>query len=239
MPMLSGVLGRRGPTPAGGRHEVVPTSEPWGAASDLSGLSPRSYDRDRFFEAHRGQQELPRDRAPAGERGAPADVAWEELATLRYTKFTLEGFPGEKHAVFISDRLALNAEAFECICEALGREPPSMALCGLGSACHPACVTTPELRACPAFGSLVAEGRNCLGARTWQQRQRRPGLVGRPGQEPEQPEEPGVGEKGQRLRGPGDGAHGGREGRERPREGEGARRLCGQRLPAASHLPDR
>merc|ERR1719356_925533 len=116
--MLSGVLGRRGPATASGRHEVVPASD----FSDFSGLSPRSYDRDRFFGARPEQKEHSR-------RGPPADAALEEeLAAFRYTKFTLEGFPGEKHAVFISDRLAINAETFECICEALGREPPSMTL---------------------------------------------------------------------------------------------------------------
>lgn len=164
MPMLSGVLGRRGPASASGRHEVVPTNEPSGAASDFSGLSPRSYDRDQFFGAHPGHQEehLAGQSLP-GQRGSPNDAAWEELAAFRYAKFTLEGFPGEKHAVFISDRLAVHAETFGCICEALGREPPSMALCGVSSACHPGRMVTPELRTCPAFGGLVEEGRSCLG----------------------------------------------------------------------------
>jgi hypothetical protein len=86
-----------------------------------------------------------------------------ELENLRYAKFQIDGIPGEKHAVFISDQLPLKPSIFEEVCFALGTKMPSMMLCGVSSLRHPAVMTTPQLRDCPAFENLMSEARSNLG----------------------------------------------------------------------------
>jgi hypothetical protein len=96
-------------------------------------------------------------------KGDPTFIDSMELANLRYAKFTIDGIPGEKHAVFISDQLPLKPSIFEEVCYALGTKMPSMMLCGVSSLRHPAVMTTPELRDCPAFEKLMGEARSNLG----------------------------------------------------------------------------
>jgi len=85
------------------------------------------------------------------------------LETVRYTKFRIEGFRGEKRAVFIPDCLQLQPGWIRTICEAVGVPAPSAAVCGVGPLAHPAALATPQLRDCEAFRGLVAEGRSALG----------------------------------------------------------------------------
>jgi len=81
---------------------------------------------------------------------------------LRYTKFMIEGFPGEKHAVFIPDHMSLTAPILRRVCTALEREVPSLLLCGMSSLCHTTRLSTPQLRKCPGFQPLVSEAKGSL-----------------------------------------------------------------------------
>jgi hypothetical protein len=89
-----------------------------------------------------------------------------KFADLRYTKFDINGFPGDKHAVFIPDNLTLSPSVLEQICSALDREMPSMFLTGVSSLCHPTKMSTTQLRKCPGFAPLMTEVRNSLGLQT-------------------------------------------------------------------------
>lgn len=84
-------------------------------------------------------------------------------ADLKYTKFRISRIPGEKHAVFIPDTVALTVPVLTQICHALGKKMPSMLLSGVSSLCHPSKMSTPELRRCPAFKQLITEARSSLG----------------------------------------------------------------------------
>jgi hypothetical protein len=86
-----------------------------------------------------------------------------DTVNIRYTRFTIAGLPGEKHAVFLPDRVKLTISDLEEICAALGMEMPSMTLCGLGSLRHPSTMTTPQLRSSPAFEKIMREARANLG----------------------------------------------------------------------------
>jgi len=82
---------------------------------------------------------------------------------LRYTKFMIGGIPGVKHAVFIPDNLKLTHSVLEQVCEALDKEMPSMLLCGMSSLCHPAKMSTPQLRKCRGFRQLMNDSKSTLG----------------------------------------------------------------------------
>mmetsp|Transcript_109564 Transcript_109564/g.353615 ORF Transcript_109564/g.353615 Transcript_109564/m.353615 type:complete len:915 (+) Transcript_109564:37-2781(+) len=82
---------------------------------------------------------------------------------LRYTKFTISGVPGEKHAVLIPDGLRLTPEILQQICAVLDREVPSALLCGRGSLRHPSRISTRQLRDCQAFRQLMQDAGSSLG----------------------------------------------------------------------------
>jgi len=82
---------------------------------------------------------------------------------LRYTKFRINGIPGEKHAVFIPDGLKLSRPVFSQICGALHKEMPSMLLAGMSSLRHPARMSTKQLRECEGFKPLMDDAMSSLG----------------------------------------------------------------------------
>lgn len=85
------------------------------------------------------------------------------LADLRYTKFRISGLPGDKHAVFVPDHLALTIPTFKDIASLVQKELPSMLLCGISSLCHPSRMTTPKLRKCQGFADLMQDASASLG----------------------------------------------------------------------------
>lgn len=89
--------------------------------------------------------------------------ASSKYTDLRYAKFTLGGFPGVKHAVFIPDGLKLTTGVMEQICAAIDKEVPSMLLRGMSSLCHPAKMSTPQLRKCRGFRQLMNDSKSSLG----------------------------------------------------------------------------
>ncbi|CAK0802333.1 unnamed protein product [Prorocentrum cordatum] len=95
-----------------------------------------------------------------------SDASGPDLAgLLRYCRFRIDGFEGEKHAVFIPEGTPLSRELIQEICELLDRDPPSMTLSGQGTLLHPMMIATPELRACQGFRPLVEEAHSSLGIR--------------------------------------------------------------------------
>jgi membrane protein implicated in regulation of membrane protease activity len=90
------------------------------------------------------------------------DAQGDVLAGIRYARFSIGSIPGMKHAVFIPDNLQLTSEVLEHVCLAIGEEPPTMLLQGVGSSCHPGSMTTPELRACGGFEHLIREAKHSL-----------------------------------------------------------------------------
>jgi len=82
---------------------------------------------------------------------------------LRYTKFTINGFPGEKHAIFVPDSLRLSQPVMMQICTALGKEPPSMLMTGIGSVRHPSRIVTKQLRECREFRQLMLDAQSSVG----------------------------------------------------------------------------
>lgn len=94
---------------------------------------------------------------------APSSAKFARYADLRYTKFEINGFPGEKHAVFVPDNLTLSPHVFQQICDSLDKEAPSMFLTGVSSLCHPTKLSTTQLRKCPGFSPLMSDVRNSLG----------------------------------------------------------------------------
>mmetsp|Transcript_3508 Transcript_3508/g.6715 ORF Transcript_3508/g.6715 Transcript_3508/m.6715 type:complete len:949 (+) Transcript_3508:52-2898(+) len=112
-------------------------------------------------------QKLRETQAQQRVAGSPVHQApSSEVSTcsteLRYSKFTIGGLPGEKHAVFIPDNLRLTLPVLEQVCAALAREMPSMLLCGVSSLCHPAKLSTPELLKCKGLQHLMEDTRNSL-----------------------------------------------------------------------------
>eukprot|EP00419_Tripos_fusus_P076973 CAMPEP_0172903496 /NCGR_PEP_ID=MMETSP1075-20121228/170692_1 /TAXON_ID=2916 /ORGANISM="Ceratium fusus, Strain PA161109" /LENGTH=254 /DNA_ID=CAMNT_0013760329 /DNA_START=44 /DNA_END=805 /DNA_ORIENTATION=+ len=85
-------------------------------------------------------------------------------ADLRYTKFYIDGFPGEKHAVFVPDCVSLTEPILRQVCEALGMEVPSLLLCGMSSPCHTKRLLTPQLRSCSGCEPHLAAVKQCLPA---------------------------------------------------------------------------
>jgi len=80
------------------------------------------------------------------------------LRDLRYTKFTIEGIRGEKHAIFVPDNLHLQGTVLtEDIISILKLSSPSFVLQGVSSLCHPSNLTNPELRATKSYQKLVGE----------------------------------------------------------------------------------
>lgn len=84
-------------------------------------------------------------------------------ADLRYTKFVIDGFVGEKHAVFIPDSLTLSMPVLKQICNALDIQAPSLLLSGMSSLCHPARMSNLQLRNCAGFKQLVEEAKTSIG----------------------------------------------------------------------------
>lgn len=82
---------------------------------------------------------------------------------VRYTKFQIDGLPGEKHAVLIPDTMPLSKALFAEICDVVGKDMPSMLLSAESSLRHPVVQTTQELRDSPAFAELMADARNNVG----------------------------------------------------------------------------
>jgi len=132
-----------------------------GTRSARSGLTKRGDARANALLFDRGIDESGRD--PTSTSSTLQVSAKTSSADLRYTKFKIAGMPGEKHAVFVPDTFTLTVPVLTQICTAMGKKMPSMLLSGVGSACHPARLSTPQLRACPALQRLVAEARSSLG----------------------------------------------------------------------------
>jgi len=80
-----------------------------------------------------------------------------QIGELAYTKFTIGGFPGVKHAVFISEGTDVNPAVFAHICKALGKEVPNLLLSGVGPIRHPSRLCSPQLLQCRGFRPLLAE----------------------------------------------------------------------------------
>lgn len=76
---------------------------------------------------------------------------------LRYTKFNIEGYVGEKHAVFIPDSMSLTLPLLKQICAALDKQVPSLLLSGMSSLCHTARLSNQQLRKCKGFTQLMEE----------------------------------------------------------------------------------
>jgi hypothetical protein len=128
-----------------------------GSRNARSGLVRRGDAKANTPIIDRGIDESGRDPTSA------SSTSQVSSADLRYTKFKIAGMPGEKHAVFVPDTFTLTVPVLTQICTAMGKRMPSMLLSGVGSACHPARLSTPQLRACPAVQQLVAEARSSLG----------------------------------------------------------------------------
>lgn len=82
---------------------------------------------------------------------------------LRYTKFNIGGIPGDKHAVFIPDNLKLSVPVLQEVCAALDKDMPSMLLSGVSTLCHPAKLSSPQLRKCCDFRPLMNDAKSSLG----------------------------------------------------------------------------
>jgi len=93
-----------------------------------------------------------------------SDASTQEIGCfLKYTKFTISGLPGVKHAIFIPDTLCLTNSVFEQICDALGQEVPGLFINGIGSHCQPSQMSTPNLRKGSSFAELMHEAKRSLG----------------------------------------------------------------------------
>ncbi|CAK0825242.1 unnamed protein product [Prorocentrum cordatum] len=87
----------------------------------------------------------------------------DQAEQLRYTKFMIDGLPGEKHAVIIPDTISLTHQLFSDVCDAIQKDMPTMLISGVSSMRHPAAMTTPEIRHSPAFAGVVAGAEGSLG----------------------------------------------------------------------------
>jgi hypothetical protein len=95
--------------------------------------------------------------------GTVSTQTGSKFAELRYAKFKIGGFSGDKHVVFVPDNLKLSLPVLEQVCCALDRDLPSMLLCGMSSLCHPGNLSTPQLRSSPGFQELMEDARNSMG----------------------------------------------------------------------------
>lgn len=150
------------PSPVAPMDTHVAPHSPLGAAHhDVMG-EPELVERDPFPELTKilKKKEEECDSSLSQLAGKMPDPI---LADLKYAKFTIAGFPGEKHAIFIPDHIQISPAIFEDLCLALRQEIPSMMLTGVSALTHPSEMTTPQLRDCPGFEQLMSEAKSNLG----------------------------------------------------------------------------
>lgn len=82
---------------------------------------------------------------------------------VRYTKFAIEGFAGDKHAVLIPDDVPVTSALFHDILEALRLETPSLMLSGVGTLCHPSKLGSPQLLNSPEIRETIDDAMEDLG----------------------------------------------------------------------------
>jgi len=146
------------------RQQASPQDSPAPSSAAAVPLAPLPENKEPAFLSDDGLREL-LTRKLKDQQGSiytESTQASSKYTDLRYAKFTIAGFPGVKHAVFIPDNLKLSPPVLQQVCSAIDKEMPCMLLQGVSSLCHPAKMSTPQLRKCRGLRQLMSDSKSSL-----------------------------------------------------------------------------